>query len=236
MKTAWKLLGALVLLLVLAFSGAIGRLVGKASFESFNSSKTAASLDATLLKTASDLNSKLPVMVDSETRLDSTLGLNKTFRYNYTLVNHLSAELSAAQLDSTLGQKLLNNVCTSREMASFVDNGVAVSYAYFGNDGKQITVITVAPSQCAAARATPSQVASERRGSPAQPNYDSRGWTQESTKSAEAGPWLNYDPPGTRYCRMADGDIHRVFPPGIRPNSAPANAFCVGDSTPAPPK
>ena len=27
------------------------------------------------------------------------------------------------------------------------------------------------------------------------PTYDSKGWTQESTRTTEAGPWLNYDPP-----------------------------------------
>ena len=62
-------------------------------------------------------------------------------------------------------------------------------------------------------------------------SFAAEGWTQESTNSTEAGPWLNYDPPGTRYCRYADGTIQRVYPPGVKPNAPRANPFCLYDST-----
>lgn len=62
-------------------------------------------------------------------------------------------------------------------------------------------------------------------------SFAAEGWTQESTNSTEAGPWLDYDPPGTRYCRYADGTIQRVYPPGIKPNAPRANPFCLHDST-----
>ena len=62
------------------------------------------------------------------------------------------------------------------------------------------------------------------------PPYDSKGWTQESTRTTEAGPWLNYDPPGTRYYRHYKRIIYRVYPPGVRPDAEPANPFGLGDS------
>lgn len=62
-------------------------------------------------------------------------------------------------------------------------------------------------------------------------SFAAKGWTQESTNSTEAGPWLRYDPPGTRYCRNADGTIQRIYPPGLRPNAQQANPFCLHDST-----
>ena len=62
-------------------------------------------------------------------------------------------------------------------------------------------------------------------------SFAADGWTQESTNSTEAGPWLNYDPPGTRYCRYADGTIQRVYPPGVKPNAPRVNPFCLHDST-----
>jgi hypothetical protein len=68
----------------------------------------------------------------------------------------------------------------------------------------------------------------------ANPNYDDVGWTQESTGSKEIGPWLNYSPKGTRYCRYSDGVIHRLYPPGVKPNADKANPFCLGDSTSSP--
>ena len=57
------------------------------------------------------------------------------------------------------------------------------------------------------------------------------GWTQENTESKELGPWLQYDPPGTRYCRYHDGTIQRLYPPGVKPNAEKANVFCLPGST-----
>lgn len=65
----------------------------------------------------------------------------------------------------------------------------------------------------------------------AAPNYESKGWTEESTNSTEPGPWLQYDPPGTRYWRDYKNIIYRVYPPGVKPNAAPANSFGLNDSS-----
>lgn len=69
----------------------------------------------------------------------------------------------------------------------------------------------------------------------APPTFESEGWTQESTGSTVAEPWLAYDPPGTRYSRLADGTIYRFFPPGVRPSAEKANPFALGGSTDRPP-
>lgn len=63
------------------------------------------------------------------------------------------------------------------------------------------------------------------------PTYETKGWTQESTGSTEAGPWLNYAPPGTRYYRDANRVIYQLYPPGVRPQAEPANPFGLGDSS-----
>lgn len=55
------------------------------------------------------------------------------------------------------------------------------------------------------------------------PNFESQGWTQESTGSTIVGPWIKYDPPGTRYWRDYQRIIYRVYPPGIKPNAEKAN-------------
>ncbi|MBM3273183.1 hypothetical protein FJY94_08095 [Candidatus Kaiserbacteria bacterium] len=65
---------------------------------------------------------------------------------------------------------------------------------------------------------------------------DEKGWTQEDTGSSEVGPWLRYDPPGTRYCRYHNGNIQRMFPPGVKPNAPAANPFCLIGSKTVPPQ
>lgn len=67
-------------------------------------------------------------------------------------------------------------------------------------------------------------------------SFDAQGWTQESTGSTEVGPWLNYDPPGTRYVRDDHMVIFRLFPPGVRPNAQKANPFFLRDSSQTVPR
>lgn len=127
--------------------GLIAFFVAKYGYQHFFGTK-AGDLNKELVTPASQLNETLPMMVDSETRLDSTAGFNKTFRYNYTLVNYTSEELDPKSIEAALGEKLINSVCTTKEMEVFTKNSVPVSYAYHGKNGKQVTVITVSPSQC----------------------------------------------------------------------------------------
>jgi hypothetical protein len=76
-----------------------------------------------------------------------------------------------------------------------------------------------------------SSVSASSNASSTQPIYDSEGWTEESTGTANFGPWLNYSPAGTRYYRDANDIIFRVYPPGVKPDAPPANPFGIGDST-----
>ncbi len=67
-----------------------------------------------------------------------------------------------------------------------------------------------------------------------QEQIDWENWTQESTNSADTGPWLQYAPPGTRFCRLADRTIVTVYPPGVKPQAEKANPFCASSSVPSP--
>lgn len=59
------------------------------------------------------------------------------------------------------------------------------------------------------------------------------GWTQESTRSADKGPWLDYTPQGARFCRTSDGNIATVFPPGMKPDAEKADPACLSASVPS---
>lgn len=100
MKTAWKILDGIGMMLVILFSGAIGEMVGKGAVDSFYSGKKEGLTDEALLKAVSVINSKLPAVVDMETRLDSTAGFNNNFRYNYTMLNYASYSVSASELNN----------------------------------------------------------------------------------------------------------------------------------------
>jgi hypothetical protein len=59
-------------------------------------------------------------------------------------------------------------------------------------------------------------------------------WTQVNTGANLKGPLLYQLPSGSRFCRMSDGMIVVVFPPGVRPQAEMANPFCANMSVSHP--
>jgi hypothetical protein len=59
-------------------------------------------------------------------------------------------------------------------------------------------------------------------------------YTQESSGSKEIGPWLNFMPNGTRFCRSNDGTIQKLYPPGAAPTANKADIECFHKSQPYP--
>lgn len=115
------------------------------------------------------------------------------------------------------------------------------SHSAFDKDGKPCTEVTEFLGEC-----------KRQQWQPAPPNLKPftgkldaetqtatsieawAGWTQETTGSSEKGPWLRYMPQGSRFCRLADGAIVTVFPPGVRPQAEQANPFCASVSVASP--
>lgn len=141
-----KILGGVGIFIIVVFAGGIGKIVGKFTSERFFEGKKESEIDAVLVQAASRINKNLPMMVDSATRLDSTVGFNKQFRYHYTMINYPAEELDPKGFADIMRPQLIKKVCTTME--SFMNNGVSVTYAYYGKNGKQFTTITVQPSQC----------------------------------------------------------------------------------------
>ena len=148
MSTIWKMLGFVGLLIVIGFAGTIGKHVGKSTSERFLEGKKSVEIDALLMKTASEINKQLPMMVDKDTRLDSTAGLNKRLQYHYTMVSFSAEEIDEAALQDQFAPMLKNRACTSEKMKVLFESGVTVDYVYRGKNGKSITTISVTPSQC----------------------------------------------------------------------------------------
>lgn len=98
-------------------------------------------------------------------------------------------------------------------------------------------------SGAAARRADREQVASTapRSGIDAplddSPSFEeAKLWTQENTGSSANAQWLKTAPAGSRFCRMHDGAIVILFPPGVRPQAEQANPFCANGSVDSPDK
>lgn len=96
---------------------------------------------------ASYVNQNLPMMIDSETRLDNVFGFNNTLTYQATVVNYFSHEIDPAILQA-MKPNMVNYLCTNPQTAYFFENGVSVQYDYSGKARKYITSITISPRDC----------------------------------------------------------------------------------------
>jgi hypothetical protein len=163
----------------------IGVCIGVTTFIHLQRSESTAEK---LVQTSKDLNTRLPVNVDSETRLDTTVaGPGNCLTYSYTLINASKNEIVPGDVTAKIKPKLLLNYRTSPDMKLFRDNRVTVRYIYKDKLGKLVTLIEV----------TPDDLWSTSRGS--QPPLPLRLWF---TSRADGG--------STCYVRRMNQLTHRM--------------------------
>jgi hypothetical protein len=131
--------------LLLVFFGLVaGFLISRYGCNNFGCNKS--SFDYTLAEAANEINQHLPMMIDSETRIDSTIALpGKTFQYFYTLVNFSKDQLDAEDFEKRLRSIILNSIKTNSDMENFRKNEVTLVYLYRDKDGKEFLKFTFSP-------------------------------------------------------------------------------------------
>jgi hypothetical protein len=110
-----------------------------------------ATIDSVALAASQDINRKAPMVIDSETRLDSTMVANRVFTYKFTLINHAGKGVPQAEIDTietTDKKRIINLDCSTPSMRNILDRGLDLSYLYYGNDGVLISTIAVRKSDC----------------------------------------------------------------------------------------
>jgi hypothetical protein len=122
--------------------GVFGLILGKYIWGVFTSNQN--SFDKMLVETANQINQNTPMIVDSETRLDSTLALpGKRFTYYFTLYNYTIDEIDAEDFEKSMRPNMLNNLKTSPDMNVFRNNNVDLQYIYRDKNGMEIVNIEI---------------------------------------------------------------------------------------------
>ena len=102
-----------------------------------------------LAAASAEVNRRLPIMVDSETQLVSTTGLDRVLQYNYRLVNVSVTQAQAASLMRIVRPGILRSACsTPQTRNTFLKRGVTLRYAYADRSGYDLFTIEVAPRDC----------------------------------------------------------------------------------------
>jgi len=147
-KALGKVFGIIAIIIVAAFASQIGKVVGKNAASSYSSSKQDAELEAILLKTSTQLNRQLPMMVDEETRLDLTIATGMTLTYKFTMINHMADEYDKYEFYNQMKNFLVKNQCSQENTKIMLRAGVSYNYLYFGKNGNILTTIKVTRADC----------------------------------------------------------------------------------------
>ena len=120
---------------------AVGLLGAKYLFNNFWGNKSP--LDMQLVEATKEINKHLPMMIDSETRIDLTVVLpHNTIQYVFTMVNQSKDQLNVEDLEARLRPIVLNNIKTNSDMEYFKENKVTMAYLYKDKDGKEVLEMT----------------------------------------------------------------------------------------------
>jgi hypothetical protein len=104
------------------------------------------STEVKLVQTSKELNARLPLNVDSDTRWDTTVpGPGKCLTYCYTLIHVSKSEIDPVEVTAKIKPKLLLNYRTSPGMKLFRDNRVTLRFMYKDKVGETVTLIEVSP-------------------------------------------------------------------------------------------
>ncbi|EGQ7649823.1 TPA: DUF2569 domain-containing protein [Vibrio alginolyticus] len=95
-----------------------------------------------------DMNRELPIMLDSETKLDAVYTESNNLQYRYSLVNYSVSDIDANALNKNMRPSLLQTACSNSATLTFMQEGVIVSYTYYDKLGKLITSIQINSSDC----------------------------------------------------------------------------------------
>ena len=108
-------------------------------------SPAADSFDKIIAKISREMNANLPMQLDKETRLDTTLPGHLKMTYVYTFVGASAEEIDEQEFAAALRPSMINGYKTNPQMATLRARGVEMHYLYRDKSGKHIAEIVVSP-------------------------------------------------------------------------------------------
>jgi hypothetical protein len=126
----------------------IGNAFGQLAAQS-GSNMSGDSVDAVLERLSEQLNEKMPVSVDPNTRLEKVSAeRGRHFTYHYKLMADPTANNTPIDFSKEVKPQLKNQLCSSSENRKFLKNGVTVAYQYQDQTGRNIGGAEFTPSDC----------------------------------------------------------------------------------------
>lgn len=147
-KTLGKVAAVIGILVVLVFAKGIGKIISKSTIDNFNEGRLEGAIEKTLLETSKQINAQLPMMVDEETRLDTTICAGNHMNYKYTLINLSDKDVDKKVFHNEVRKVLVKNQCGNANMVKMLKMGVSYDYMYQDRDGNIVAIVNVSKKDC----------------------------------------------------------------------------------------
>lgn len=131
-------------------AGVIGKEIGKSFFDNQPSQEQVNNkLFEGLNKVVENINSKCPMMVDKNTRMDSaSVGPGVKVTYYYTFPNYSSSDIGSSTITNDLFHQVKEKVCVNPDMKPSIQYGASYEYSYSGNDNIKIASFEIDRIKC----------------------------------------------------------------------------------------
>jgi len=150
-KTSWKakvLTGAAAIVIAPILAAGAMKALGVGQ-KRVQQAPTDQQYEKAMVLLAQEINSGLPMTIDSETRADSvTTGPGRKITYFMTLTSRDKSNTDVEALRATLESRATKYVCTSPDMSNFRSDKAVVAYEYRDRHGKPLIGIIVYPRDC----------------------------------------------------------------------------------------
>jgi hypothetical protein len=139
MKRATKTTVVVIIAVAIAVSASLPFLLSRSDAQNI-------SYDRFLLNMSAELNKKMPVMADKETRCDSTSsGPGLRMNYYLTLVNGSRSDMDVPTFESMMREQIAAGYRTDPKFKEFREHKVAIHFIYRDKNGEQICDVGVGP-------------------------------------------------------------------------------------------
>lgn len=148
MKTIPKTIALILILILGGVIGQFGKDTGKKISNFINEDTQEKTIENALLEISNQVNSQLPLMIDEETRCETTFVSGKKIFYKYTMINLASDIFDKIYFENELNRNTKNNLCTDEKTIKMLNFGVEYNFMYFDKDGKSIVSIYIDKATC----------------------------------------------------------------------------------------
>jgi hypothetical protein len=136
-KKMLSVTGSIVVFIVLAIGGLIGKELGKTAYSP--SKPTALEREAGLVEVANRKNQELPIMLDEETRLNKiTVGPGLRMVYHITALKYRWQDVDVNLAQKNFRRNTAKSLCANPDTEKAIQDGVIFVYVYSGFDGVEI--------------------------------------------------------------------------------------------------